>query len=109
LALICGFLIFVTASSTYLVISAQSANEMVNRTLQIESKLLVMLSTVRDAESGQRGYLLTGDPQYLETYRNATHAIGPAIVGLKELITDPSQQKALAEIQPLIERKFAEL
>jgi signal transduction histidine kinase len=109
LALICGFLIFVTASSTYLVLSAQSANEMVRRTLRIESKLLVMLSAVRDAESGQRGYLLTGDPQYLETYRNATHAIGPAIADLKQTITNPAQQKALAEIQPLIERKFAEL
>jgi signal transduction histidine kinase len=107
--LTCGFLIFVTASSTYLVISAQSANEIVKRALRIESKLLVMLLAVRDAESGQRGYLLTGDPKYLETYRTATHAIGPAIAELKELITDPAQQKALAEIQPLIERKFAEL
>jgi signal transduction histidine kinase len=109
LGLTCGFLIFVTASSIYLVISTRSANEMVRRTLQIESKLLVMLSAVRDAESGQRGYLLTGDPQYLETYRAAERAIGPAIAGLKEIITEPSQQKALAEIQPLIERKFAEL
>jgi signal transduction histidine kinase len=109
LALTCGFLIFVTASSTYLVVSAQSANEMVSRTLQIESKLLVMLSAVREAESGQRGYLLTGDPKYLETYRAATHAIGPAIADLKEIITDTAQQKALAEIQPLIARKFAEL
>jgi signal transduction histidine kinase len=109
LGLTCCFLIFVTASSTYLVISARSANDMVRRTLQIEAKLLVMLSAVREAESGQRGFLLTGDSRYLETYRAATHAIGPAIADLKELITDPAQQKSLAEIQPLIERKLAEL
>jgi signal transduction histidine kinase len=109
LALTCCFLIFVTASSTYLVISAQSANDMVSRTLRIESKLLVMLSTVREAESGQRGYLLTGDPKYLETYRAAESAIGPAIAEVKEILIDPAQQKSLAEIQPLIERKFAEL
>jgi signal transduction histidine kinase len=109
LALGCGFLIFVTGSSTYLVVSSQSANEMVNRTLQVESKLLVMLSTVRDAESGQRGYFLTGDPKYLEIYRIAANTIGPAIADVKRIITDTTQQKALAEIQPLVERKFAEL
>jgi signal transduction histidine kinase len=109
LALTCGFLIFVTASSTYLVVSSQSANETVNHTLQVESKLLAMLSTVRDAESGQRGYLLTGNPKYLEIYRIAENAIGPAIADVKKTITDAAQQKALAEIQPLIERKFAEL
>jgi hypothetical protein len=44
LAVTCGFLIFATASSTYLVISSQSTNEMVSRTLKVESKLLGMLS-----------------------------------------------------------------
>jgi hypothetical protein len=47
LALACGFLIFVTGSSIYLVVSAQAAGELVNRTLQIETKLFIMLSNVR--------------------------------------------------------------
>ena len=109
IALICGFLIFVIASSTYLVISSQSADEMVKRTLRIESKLNAMRSIIRDAKSGQRGYFLTGDPKYLETYRIAENAIGPALADLKQTITDAGQQKVLAEIQPLVEKKFAEL
>jgi signal transduction histidine kinase len=109
LALACGFLIFVTGSSIYLVVSAQAAGELVNNTLQIETKLFIMLSNVRSAESGQRGYLLTGDPKYLDTYRTGITATAPIIAELKGEITDPAQQKALAGLEPLIERKFAEL
>src|SRR5579863_8018388 len=81
-ALACGFLV-VTGSSLYLVASVQSTSELVSRTLQVENKLSVMLATVRDAESGQRGYLLTGNPDYLDVYRSATNAIRPAIDDLK--------------------------
>jgi CHASE3 domain sensor protein len=58
---------------------------------------------------GQRGYLLTGGPEYLDIYRVATGAMGPAIAELKEAIIDPAQQQAVAEVEPLVERKFAEL
>src|ERR1700737_4987495 len=109
LALACGFLIFVTGSSIYLVVSAQAAGELVNNTLQIKTKLFIMLSNVRSAESGQRGYLLTGDPKYLDTYRTGITATAPIIAELKGEITDPAQQKALAGLEPLIERKFVEL
>jgi signal transduction histidine kinase len=109
LALACSFLIFVTGSSIYLVVSAQAAGELVNRTLQIETKLFIMLSNVRSAESGQRGYLLTGDPEYLDTYRAGITATAPVIAELKAAITDTAQQKSLAELEPLIERKFTEL
>ena len=109
LVLTCGFLIFVTGSSIYLVVSSQSASELVNRTLQVETKLLDMVSTIRNAESGQRGYLLTGDPKYLDTYHIAASAIVPTIADLKGTITDTAQQKALADLEPFVERKFAEL
>jgi signal transduction histidine kinase len=108
-ALACGFLL-VTGSSLYLVASVQATSALVSRTLQVENKLSVMLATVRDAESGQRGYLLTGNPDYLDVYRIATTAIRPAIDDLKAaVIDDPTQRKALSDLEPLLERKFAEL
>jgi signal transduction histidine kinase len=108
-ALACGFLV-VTGSSLYLVASVQSTSALVSRTLEVEDKLSVMLAIVRDAESGQRGYLLTGNPDYLDVYRIATNAIRPAIDDLKAaVIDDPTQRKALSELEPLLERKFAEL
>jgi hypothetical protein len=91
LAMGCAFLIFVTGSSIYLVVSSQSANQLVDRTLQVETKLIDMVITVRNAESGQRGYLLTGDPKYLDVYYIAANAIEPAIADLKTTITDTTQ------------------
>jgi signal transduction histidine kinase len=81
----------------------------VDRTLQVETKLIDVVTTVRNAESGQRGYLLTGDPKYLDAYNIAVNAIVPTIADLKGTVTDPAQQKALADLEPLVERKFAEL
>ena len=50
-------------------VSSQSSRELMNRALQVENKLWAILAAVRVAESEQRGYLLTGDPGYLETFR----------------------------------------
>jgi signal transduction histidine kinase len=109
LALACGFLIFVVGSSIYLVATSQSTSELVNRTLRIESELFGLLATIGGAESGQRGYLLTGDPAYLDGYRVATKTVLPQFLDLKNEMIDNAQQKAPAEMQPFVARKFAEL
>jgi PAS domain S-box-containing protein len=110
LLLACGFLIFVSASSIYLVVSSQSAGEQMNRALQLESRLWGIMAVVRVAESEQRGYLLTGDPAYLEVYGNTVAASTAAISNLRNAVAgDPMKQRVLAEIEPLMTRKFAEL
>jgi signal transduction histidine kinase len=109
LALACGFLIFVTGSSVYLVFASRSTGELVNQALRVETRVYIMLNAVRMAESGQRGYLLTGNPEYLDIYRVATQAFEPAIADLKAAIIDPAQQRAVSEMEPVVERKFAEL
>jgi signal transduction histidine kinase len=109
LGLTCGFLIFVIGSSIYLVFSSQYANARMNHTLLVDHKISIALGMVRDAETGQRGYLLTGDSAYLDVYHKATNAIRPAIAALKDEIRNPAQQGALAELTPLLERKFAEM
>ena len=109
LALTCGFLIFVIGSSIYLVVSSGSSRALVERTLRIEGQLYVLLTAVGSAESGQRGYLLTGDPAYLEQYDIAANAIAQKITSAKEEMLDSAQQKAFGEMEPLVERKFVEL
>ena len=65
---------------------------------------------VVDAETGQRGYLLTGDEAYLDTYREATNNLGQITRHLKDLTSDnPNQQKRIQTLEPLIEKKLAEL
>jgi methyl-accepting chemotaxis protein len=63
-----------------------------------------------DAETGQRGYLLTGDEAYLEPYREAIRSLDEVMGNLKKLTSDnPNQQKHIQALQPLIEKKLAEL
>ena len=110
LMLACGFLTFVSASSIYLVVSSQSSQEMMNRALLIENKLWAVLAAVRVAESEQRGYLLTSDPNYLDVSRSSVDAGLAAIAAVKEVTVDnPAQQHTLAEIEPLLLQKIAEL
>lgn len=39
----------------------------------------MLMSQVKDTETGQRGYVITGDEQYLEPYNNAIAALPAAI------------------------------
>ena len=44
-----------------------------------------LLGWVRDAENGERGYLLTGRPEYLAPYRQAIHSIQTDLATLRDL------------------------
>jgi PAS domain S-box-containing protein len=110
LSLACAFLVFVSASSIYLVVSSQSSQEMMNRALQLENRLWGILGAVRIAESEQRGYLLTGDPSYLDVSRNSVDAGLAAVAAVREVtLGNKEQQATLAKIEPLLLQKSAEL
>ena len=82
----------------------------VTHTHQVLENLEALLSTLKDAESGQRGYLLTDKQSYLEPYQRAYDTWKKPFDALTTLTKDnKAQQDRLAELQPLIEHKFAEL
>jgi PAS domain S-box-containing protein len=69
-----------------------------------------VLARLVDAETGQRGYLLTGDEAYLEPYREAIKNLDQVMGQLKVLTAaNPNQQEHLQALEPLIENKLAEL
>ena len=68
------------------------------------------LGNLRDAETGQRGYLLTGQDRYLEPYENATAALPRLQRALWELTADePRQQKRLPDLDRLVTQKLTKL
>src|SRR6476469_560632 len=69
-----------------------------------------MLSTLKDAETGQRGYLITGTPSYLAPYNRAIAQIHQRVQQLQTLTSDnQNQQQRLQTLQPLVDAKLAEL
>ncbi len=82
----------------------------VDHTHQVLENLEALLSTLKDAETGQRGYLLTDQDSYLEPYQKAHDVWNKPFETLKTLTKDnKAQQDRLAELGPLVESKFAEL
>ncbi len=58
-----------------------------------------LLGSLRDAETGQRGYLLTHDESYLEPYNKGINESLETLHKLKALTSDnPTQQSRLVEI-----------
>jgi PAS domain S-box-containing protein len=69
-----------------------------------------LLSALKDTETGQRGYLLTGEEKYLEPYLAGLDLAQTNLVSLKQLTRDNvRQQQRLAGIEVLIQEKFVEL
>jgi PAS domain S-box-containing protein len=66
-----------------------------------------LFSLVKDLERGHRGYLISGDPAYLEPYYTAEKAIPQELEDLEQLVKDPAQERRLRAVQPLIEQEFA--
>lgn len=82
----------------------------VSHSHQVITELEVTLSTLKDAETGQRGYLITGDDKYLQPYRSAISNITKNINSLKKLTADnPSQQQKISTLEQAIATKLAEL
>jgi signal transduction histidine kinase len=91
-------------------IKQKETSDRVNRSKQILQNLENVVSSVTDAETGQRGYLLTGQESYLEPYNRAVKTINPQIAVLKILmLADSEQQQQLSIVEPLIAKKLAEL
>src|SRR6266478_1922562 len=86
------------------------ASEWRKHTYEVLRNLDETVARLVDAETGQRGYLLTGEESYLEPYRAAIKNIDQMIGDLKSLTSDnPNQQKRIHILEPLVERKLAEL
>src|SRR6266851_9558931 len=86
------------------------ASEWRKHTYEVLRNLGETVARLVDAETGQRGYLLTGEDAYLEPYRAAITNIDQNIGKLKNLTSDnPNQQKRIQVLEPLVARKLAEL
>lgn len=69
-----------------------------------------LLQHMLDAETGQRGYLLTGEAGYLEPYQNATAVINQNLDLLRSLyLAQPQELQVFAELSRNVQRKLAEM
>jgi CHASE3 domain sensor protein len=88
----------------------REALEWITHTRVVMLNLESFLTCVNNAETGQRGYLLTHKESYLEPYNDALTCNPNELQTLRRLTSDnPVQQKNLDRLEPLVNAKFAEL
>ncbi len=88
----------------------KNTSNQVEHTYKVINKLGTLLSQLTDAETGQRGYLLTGELRYLKPYNNAIASIDKNLDELQKLTANnPDQQQHMTQLRPLITFKLAEL
>lgn len=77
------------------------------QTRDVLRQLTLVLSTMQDAETGQRGFVLTVDPAFLAPYDNALREIDSSLVVLRQLIRDnPGQMGNLERLEAMIAAKL---
>ncbi len=85
-------------------------NDQVQRTHEVKEELSAVLRLVVDAETGQRGYLITDDPVYLEPYQEATAQIEARLAKLDSLTKNSaSQQQRMYELRRIEQDELAVL
>ena len=90
-------------------------NAAVAQAHQVSTGLEGLYSSLKDAQRGARGYVITGDDDFLAPYKSALKAIPAEQEVLRTLIQDPQQRVRLDRTDPLISdyldilRKFVEI
>ena len=82
----------------------------VTHTHEVLGELEAIVGSLKDAETGQRGFLITGEERYLEPYDNGIAVIDEHIATVQSLTSDnPAQQARIEELKPFVVEKLDEL
>ncbi len=87
----------------------KSDDQWVIHSLSVRGQLMRVLTLVQSAESGQRGYLLTGRDDYLTPYNVAVEQVPATLNRLGDLVRDEQRRRQIMELRRLVSAKLAEL
>jgi len=87
-------------------VDAVDSARWVSRSHQVLEIFQQVLSSLQDAETGQRGFIITGDWRYLEPYTQAAKQISDQIAELQGLVVDSAQQRRLTSLTGLVSRRL---
>ena len=105
-----GLLILNTVISVHNILKLIKNQQLVSHTYQVLAISEETLSTLKDTETGQRGYLLTGKESYLKPYKTSIKVMEKKMAILTELTGDNlQQQKRIKVLKETISQKLAEL
>ncbi|MBL0745311.1 response regulator [Chryseolinea lacunae] len=111
--LIIGFgvsllILMISSVASYISIrNLLDSSNWVNHTHAVILELNDVMSALKDAETGQRGYLLTGEKDYQEPYKAAQAVADRALDNVQALTLDnTAQQKGIEDLRRLVTKRF---
>ncbi|MFI5125076.1 MAG: CHASE3 domain-containing protein, partial [Chitinophagales bacterium] len=115
-SLIIGFgfsLLLLLGSSLASYISIQNllgSSDMVSHTYKVIAELDNVTAPVRDAESAQRGFIISNDPSYLDPFHGAFQLSLNSLEEVKTLTADnPVEQERCEVLRELINKRFSRM
>jgi two-component system cell cycle sensor histidine kinase/response regulator CckA len=89
--------------------TSERLSQTADHSRRVTDQVQRLLSLLKDAETGQRGYLLTGDERYLAPYTAALPEITDLTTGLEQDFRGSSQPQAARLVPGLVQAKLQEL
>ncbi|RED26334.1 hypothetical protein BD847_0251 [Flavobacterium cutihirudinis] len=87
--------------------SLNESSKLVMHTYEINIQLEKLMSAIKDAETGQRGYIITRNGRFLTPYLYSRDKVNASFITLKKLTADnPVQQQNLERLFKLIIQRF---
>jgi signal transduction histidine kinase/CheY-like chemotaxis protein len=102
-----GLLVAMVLGSLWFAHAQSEAADEAARVFNYHAALTETLSAAKDAEIGQRGYVLTGEAGYLKPYESGKRRIGPALDEAQKHSADGAA--LVAKLRPLVKSKFGEM
>jgi len=103
-----GILALLSASDYWSTRTFLVTSEEVNHAHEVVEQLDHLLAEMTDAETGQRGYLITGSVRYLAPYEQATTRIADTLHAIRVLTADGSAQgERLNRLVPQVASRLA--
>jgi signal transduction histidine kinase len=91
-------------------VSNEADRDWVTHTHLVIERQQAIRIDITQAETGQRGYILTGQEQYMEPYRTGVDKVGMDLDGLRDLTSDnPGERQSIQRLRALIADRLAEL
>lgn len=92
------------------IVDLGEANAAVEHTLLVRTEAEALRSLLKDAETGQRGYVITGDQEYSAPYNDAVAELPKRIANFRRLTADSAtQQQNVNMFESLAERRLSVL